>query len=84
MTHSADVRDYCVRHYIEPARVKGEKLIAIRTGDVHEAMGYQNRLPLVCGAIGAEIFSRTNNLSRTSIDGPVNGANTIYRFELLA
>lgn len=83
MTHSADVRAYCGQHYIEPARAKGDKAVAIRTGDVHEAMRYENRLPLVCSALGTEIFTETYRLRRTAIEGPVNGANTVYRFELL-
>ena len=84
MTHSADVRAFVGQHYIDPPRARGDNVVAIRTGDVHKAMGYKNRLPLVCAALGAGVFTETYRLRRTSIEGPINGANTIYHFELLA
>lgn len=84
MSHAAEVRAYCARHYIQPARVAGKNEISIRAGDVHEAMGYKNRMPLVCSAIGATVFSETNNVRRVGVEGPLNGANTVFRFQLNA
>lgn len=83
MRYADEVRAYCNRHYVQPARSAGEKEFSIRAGDVHEAMGYKNRMPLVCSAIGAAIFSETNAARRISVDGPLNGANTVFRFRLL-
>ena len=83
MSHSDEVRAYCSRHYVRSARISGAKEISIRAGDVHEAMGYKNRMPLVCSAIGASKFSENNALRRIAVDGPLNGANTVFRFELV-
>ena len=84
MTHANDVRTYCVTQYIQPARAAGHRIVSIRAGDVHSALGYSNRLPLVCAAIGALLFCEENSVRRTAIAGPTNGANTVYEFELLA
>jgi len=81
--YADEVRAYCSRHYVQAARAAGEKTISIRAGDVHEAMGYKNRLPLVCSAIGASVFTETNALRRIAVEGPLNGANTVLKFELI-
>ena len=78
-----EVREYCAEHYIRPARESGQNEVSIRAGDVHTALGYSNRLPLVCSAIGAAVFEEENNIRRTSIEGPMHGANTVVTFELL-
>ena len=83
MSHSDDVRKYCKINYIETAREKGEKFVTIRAGDVHNALNFRNRYPLVCSAIGANLFQEISNVKRVLIDGPLNGANTEFTFELL-
>ena len=45
-------------------------------------MGYKNRVPLVCSAIGTTIFSEQNGVRIISTEGPLNGANTVFRFKL--
>lgn len=55
MSYADDVREYCKAN-IEPSRRRGEKQIAIRAGDIRTAMGYKNRMPLVCAAPGAKKF----------------------------
>jgi hypothetical protein len=75
-----DVRAYCERTFVSPARAKGETKISIRAGDVHEALKYRNRLPLVCSALGTKVFEEQARVYRTAVDGPLNGANTIFRF----
>ncbi len=83
MSHADDVRTYCGQKYIDPARLAGKTTIEIRSGDVHGAMNYKNRYPLLCSAIGAQIFESKYHLRRLAVDGPLNGANTLFRFQLL-
>lgn len=83
MSYSDEVRTYCNSHYIQPARTAGKSEISIRAGDVHKAMGYKSRMPLVCSAIGASLFSENHGVRRIAVDGPLNGANTVFRFELI-
>ncbi len=83
MSHADDVRFYCRERYVEPARKTGQKTIEIRSGDVHAAMGYRNRYPLVCSAIGAKVFEDMCRIRRTAVEGPINGSKTVFRFEIL-
>ncbi len=83
MSNSEVVRTHCQRMYVEPARARGEKEISIRAGDVHKSLNYRNRLPLVCAALGAKVFEEQARVSRIAVDGPLNGANTVYRFYVM-
>ncbi len=83
MSHADDVREYCMVAYVDPARKKGKRNIKIRSGDVHSALNYRNRYPLVCSSIGSNLFEELAQVSRVSIDGPLNGSNTVFTFELL-
>jgi 5-methylcytosine-specific restriction enzyme B len=83
MKHADEVRKYCITTYRGPARRRGDKSVVIRSGDVHNALNYKNRYPLVCSAIGSNTFEELAHIKRVSIDGPLNGANTIFKFELV-
>ena len=83
MNFADQVREYCKGLYIDQARAKGENSVTIRSGDVHRALGYKNRYPLVCSALGANAFEELARVKRVSIDGPLNGANTVFTFSLL-
>ena len=74
---------YCKKNYIDIARGNGEKRISIRSGDVHTALNYKNRYPLVCSAIGSNKFEDLCNIRRVSVEGPINGVNTIFTFEFI-
>jgi 5-methylcytosine-specific restriction protein B len=83
MSHADDVRAYCKTTYVDPARRKGQKTIKIRSGDVHRALNYKNRYPLVCSAIGSNRFEDICGLKRIAVDGPLNGVSTLFTFELI-
>ena len=82
MTFADDVRNHCAINYVEPARQRGDHEVAIRAGDVHQDLGYTNRMPLVCSAMGTDMFQDLCDVERISIDGPANGANAVFRFKL--
>jgi hypothetical protein len=82
MSHADDVREYCGVTYVNPARRKREKFVKIRSGDVHSTLNYRNRYPLVCSAIGSNLFEELAQVNRVSIEGPLNGSNTLFTFEL--
>jgi hypothetical protein len=83
MSYADDVREHCWVHYVEPARTCGDSTITIRAGDVHSALGYKNRYPLVCAALGASTFEEAYRVQRVAVDGPLNGANTVFTFRIL-
>ena len=82
MTYADYVREYCKLHYIEPARTRGDATVSIRAGDVHSAMGFKNRMPLVCSVLGATVFQALAGVERIGVTGPINGANAVFTFRL--
>ena len=83
MSLADDVRQFCKATYVEPARIKGEKTVIIRSGDVHIALNYRNRYPLVCSAIGSNKFEAMCNVKRISVEGPLNGVSTLFTFKVI-
>ncbi len=82
MSYADDVRAYCKKAYVDIARSKGERTVSIRSGDVHAALDYKNRYPLVCSAIGSNKFEEMCNIKRIAVEGPINGVNTVFTFEV--
>ncbi len=82
MTHADRVREYCKAEIIAPARARGAATVSIRAGDVHSALGFKNRLPLVCSALGANVFEELARVERIGVEGPLNGANAVFTFRL--
>jgi len=83
MSYADDVRAYCIENYIQPARKANKNEVTIRAGDVHAAMNLSRKLPLVCSALGANVFEQMANVKRLSITGPSNGANTLIKYRIL-
>jgi 5-methylcytosine-specific restriction protein B len=82
MSFADDVREHCRAQYVAPARARGDSTVTIRAGDVHVALGYKNRMPLVCSALGSKTFEQTCKVERLSLDGPTNGANATFTFRV--
>ena len=82
MKLSDQVRGYCKKSYVEPARQKELRFVSIRVGDVHSDLKFKNRLPLVCSALNANVFEEMCQVRRKSIDGPLNGVNTVFTFDI--
>jgi 5-methylcytosine-specific restriction enzyme B len=82
MSFADDVREHCRTHYVIPARARGDSSVEIRAGDVHAALRYKNRMPLVCSAIGTKTFEQTSRLERLALEGPANGANATFTFRV--
>lgn len=83
MSLSDDVREYFKITYVEPARRRGQKTVTIKSGDIHSALNYKNRYPLVCSAIGSNRYEQMCNLKRILVEGPLNGVSTLFTFELI-
>jgi hypothetical protein len=83
ITPSDKTRVFCRDFYVIPAKKNGFKEVTIRSGDVHRLLFFKNRLPLVCSALGSEKFEEMARVKRISITGPTNGANTLFKFQIL-
>ena len=79
-----EIREFVKREYIVPARLRGDTVIRVNSGEVHNALGYVNRYPAVCGAIGTRRFQTLCNVEQVSREGPTNGADVYFTFRILA
>ena len=82
MTQTDQVRQYVRDYLVEPARREGRSLVKVRAGDIHSAMGLQQRMPLVCSALDADkflVYARVRLLERT---GPKQSSTSEWVFGL--
>jgi hypothetical protein len=77
------IRAFVKREYIMPARLKNDSTLTIRAGDVHAAMRLSGRMPAVCNAVGSKKFQELERLKLTAREGPKEGANVFFTFEIL-
>jgi len=71
-----DVREYVEKRYIEHSRKKGEKRFKVNAGEVHRALGLQNRVPSVCMALQSKKFLDRYGLRLVEKTGPASGMST--------
>lgn len=74
------VRDYFKTHYVEPAIRARKPSFEVVAGDVHRALGFRNRVPLVCQALTNTAFLTENNLVLENTEGPPSGLGTRAKF----
>jgi hypothetical protein len=78
------IRRHAYEKYITAARRRREKTVAINVGEVHRALALNNRVPLVCAALGSKKFLTEHGLRIVSKTGPPSGQSTTvtYTYEL--
>ena len=76
MSLADTIREYARRHYVEPARIRGQQVIRIVAGDVHKALGLRSRVPAVCQALESRTFLKNNGLILQRREGPPSGRGT--------
>jgi hypothetical protein len=79
-TGSDAVRRHAYEKYVSAARRRGEKTVAINVGEVHRALALNNRVPLVCAALGSKKFLNEYGLRVLSKTGPPSGQSTTVTF----
>ena len=77
-----DVRKFARDKYVIPSRSARKETVQINVGEIHKAIGYKSRCPLVATAIGAMKFRNENNLELIRTDGPGQSTTTTYTFRL--
>ena len=79
------IRRHAYEKYVLNARRRKEKIISINVGDVHREMGLNNRVPLVCAALGSKKFLKEHGLRIVSKTGPPSGQSTTvtYLYEVV-
>ena len=74
------VRRHAYEKYIASARRRRQKTVAINVGEVHRALALNNRVPLVCAALGSKKFLTEHGLRIVSKTGPPSGQSTTVTF----
>ncbi len=74
------IRRHAYEKYISGARRRRDKTVAINVGEVHRALALNNRVPLVCAALGSKKFLTEHGLRIVSKTGPPSGQSTTVTF----
>jgi len=74
------IRRHAYEKYISAACRRREKTVAINVGEVHRALALNNRVPLVCAALGSKKFLTEHGLRIVSKTGPPSGQSTTVTF----
>jgi hypothetical protein len=74
------IRQHAYEEYISAARRRGAKTLSINAGVVHRALALNNRVPLVCAALGSRKFLTEYGLRILSKTGPPSGQSTTVTF----
>ena len=74
------VRQHAAEQYLAAARRRGDKTFSINVGKVHKDLALQNRVPLVCAALGSRKFLTEHGLRIVSKKGPPSGQSTTVTF----
>jgi hypothetical protein len=82
---TARVRRYAQDHYVRPARRERRTTFKVVVGEIHKALGFSNRVPLVCNALSSRKFLEENSLRLINRTGPPSGQSTtvMLTYELL-
>lgn len=76
------IRKYVVDEIIQPARQKGQSSVHVRAGEVHAALGLENRMPAVCSSLDADKFLSFAKVHLVSRSGPYQGSTAEWVFAL--
>jgi hypothetical protein len=86
MNLSETVLQYVRANYVHPARQRGNRIVEVRAGDIHNGLRWSRRVPLVCSALSSQKFQSAVGVRLIGTkDAPPSGLSTrtIYRYEIL-
>jgi len=76
-----NIRLFIKTNYIDPARQRGQRRLALRSSEIHRRMGLKNRYPAVCSAMRGRKIEDLCGVKVTDTDGAV-GANFVVTYDL--
>ena len=77
---SDGIRRYAYEKYVRKALNRRAQIVSINVGDVHRALALNNRVPLVCAALGSKKFLAEHGLRLVAKTGPPSGQSTTVTF----
>lgn len=76
------IRQYALDNYIAPARERGDLLVSIRAGELHNALGLTAAHANVCQALRGSKFQELAQVGVPSFAGPDNSSTTTFTYAL--
>lgn len=86
MNLSETVLQFVRANYVHPARERGNRIVEVKAGDIHNGLRWSRRVPLVCSALSSQKFQNAVGVKLIETkDAPPSGLSTrtIYRYEIL-
>ena len=82
MSPSDLTKRHVIEKYVRPARVRGEKTIEVRVGNVLKELGWSNRTPSVFSTLGSKSFQEEAGIQLIQKrGGPASGGpSTTWQF----
>ena len=77
------IREHVIRNHVEPARAAQRAEITLRAGDIHKELLLKDRVPAVCSVLGSNRLESEARVKRLRVEGPHNGANALFTYEIL-
>jgi hypothetical protein len=74
------VREWVQNHIVQPAKARGDRIVTVTAGEVHNQLGLTNRVPVVCQALKSKRFLQENHLVLKDVTGPPSGLSTTVKF----
>ena len=66
--------------FIQPARKAGRTSVSVTAGDIHNDLGFEKRMPAVCGALDAKKFQEQYRVVLKERGKPLQGATATWLF----
>jgi hypothetical protein len=82
MGEAQEVREYAYHNYVLPARAAKASTTSFSAGPIHKALGFQDLMPCVCGAIDTKIFTTDYKVELLKRTGPKYGPNATWIFRV--
>ena len=82
MADSTEIRRHVIETYVEPARRRGDYTVAVRVGDVTQALSPAPAASAVSAVLGSDVFVREARIRRLAVDGPIPGASTLFVYRV--
>ena len=80
MSYADEVRMYVLVAFIQPARERGKPTVTFTAKEIHKALGYRQRYPLVCSAIDTDKFLDYANVTLLMRVGPKQSSTVEWTF----
>lgn len=76
------VRACALNYYIAPARERGQRLVSIRAGTLHDEIGLSQNWANVCQALAGQKFQELARVEAPIQDGPEASTSTTFTYQL--